>query len=117
MYTTYYNDKDDGDRVVAGFSVIGVPTHPAVKNPGGGHLVHWRVHIRWAGKGPNGFAAGSVVLDTMKVDAKDPIVLIERVSSPAIAIYNIALILTQLSGPKAGARWYLIRHLCTGIST
>ncbi|KAK7695666.1 hypothetical protein QCA50_000302 [Cerrena zonata] len=78
-------DKDtDGTRVVTAISIIGIPTYPKITNPDDGtHLVHWRVHLRWDGRG-GVLAKGSVVLDTYKDDASDPIVRIDVYSKPSL---------------------------------
>ncbi|KAK0199105.1 hypothetical protein F5146DRAFT_996424 [Armillaria mellea] len=72
-----YKKDDDGGRIVTAISIFGVPTYPKKTNPANGtHLVHWRVHLRWAGARGD-LAKGSVVLDTYKDEPTDPIVRIE----------------------------------------
>ncbi|KIM41880.1 hypothetical protein M413DRAFT_445092 [Hebeloma cylindrosporum] len=79
-----YKAADDGGRIVTAISIFGVPTYPKVAKPGdGAHLVHWRVHLRWAGKGVE-LAKGSVVLDTYKDDAADPIIRVDVYSKPTL---------------------------------
>ncbi|PBK76544.1 hypothetical protein ARMSODRAFT_948351 [Armillaria solidipes] len=80
-----YKRADDGGRIVTAISIIGIPTYPKKANPlDGTHLVHWRVHLRWAGARPGELAKGSVVLDTYKDVAADPIVRIEVCSRAAL---------------------------------
>ena len=59
-----YKKDDDGGRIVTAISVFGVPTYPKKTNANNAHLVHWRVHLRWAGRGAE-LAKGSVVCKSL----------------------------------------------------
>ncbi|KAK0479886.1 hypothetical protein EDD18DRAFT_1206718 [Armillaria luteobubalina] len=99
-----YKSADDGGRIVTFISIFGIPTHPKKSNPvDGTHLVHWRVHLRWAGVRVNTLAKGSVVLDTYKDDPADSIVRIE-VYSKSTVVSAAASTYWELSIPviKAG---------------
>jgi hypothetical protein len=79
-----YKKADDGGRIVTAISVLGVPTYPKKTNPENGtHLVHWRVHLRWAGA-HGALAKGSVVLDTYKDEATDPIIRVDVYSKSTL---------------------------------
>jgi hypothetical protein len=56
-----YKNDDDGGRIVTAISVFGVPTYPKKTNADDAQLVHWRVHLRWAGRASTELAKGSVV--------------------------------------------------------